>query len=104
LLINAFNQAHLNPSVNFHRPCFFPEIRTDPKGKARKVYRSETMMTPAEKLKALPKAKEHLKPGVTVEILDGLAQKFSDNHAADCLLKARQQLFTTIHARTQSTG
>jgi transposase InsO family protein len=35
-LINAFNQAHLNPYLNFHRPCFFPEIRTDQKGKARK--------------------------------------------------------------------
>ena len=36
-LINVFNQEHLNPYVNFHRPCFFPEIRTDPKGKERKI-------------------------------------------------------------------
>ncbi len=24
-LINDFNQRYLNPYLNFHRPCFFPE-------------------------------------------------------------------------------
>jgi transposase InsO family protein len=103
-LINAFNQEHLTPYLNFHRPCFFPETRTDPKGKERKVYRYETMRTPYEKLKALPKAKDHLKPGITFEILEATAHRLSDNHAADLLQKARQQLFTTIHDRTQNTG
>jgi len=56
-LINVFNQEHLNPYLNFHRPCFFPEIRTDPKGKERKVYRYEMMMTPYEKLQTLPQAR-----------------------------------------------
>lgn len=36
-LINEFNRQHLNPYLNFHRPCFFPETRTDAKGKERKV-------------------------------------------------------------------
>lgn len=103
-LMNTFNQKHLTPYLNFHRPCFFPEIQTDPKGKARKVYRSETMMTPSEKLKAIPKAEDHLKPGITFEILEATAHRLSDNQAADLLQKARQQLFTTIHDRTQNTG
>jgi transposase InsO family protein len=103
-LINAFNQAHLNPYLNFHRPCFFPEIRTDQKGKERKVYRYETMMTPYDKLKSLPRATAQLNPGVTFAILDATAHQISDNQAADLLQKARQQLFTTIHARTQNTG
>ena len=38
-LMNTFNQKHLTPYLNFHRPCFFPEIQTDPKGKERKVSR-----------------------------------------------------------------
>lgn len=103
-LINAFHQEHLHPYLNFHRPCFFPETRTDPKGKERKIYRYEAMMTPYEKLKSLPQGETSLKPGVTFAILDATAQQFSDNHAADCLQKARQQLFTTIHERTQSTA
>lgn len=32
-LINEFNQQLLNPYINVHRPCFFPEISTDDKGK-----------------------------------------------------------------------
>ncbi len=103
-LINAFNQAHLNPYLNFHRPCFFPEIRTDQKGKQRKVYRYKTMMTPYDKLKSLPQAATLLKPEVTFEILDATAYQSSDNHAADFLQKARQDLFTMIHERTRKTG
>ena len=103
-LINAFNQEHLNPYLNFHRPCFFPEIRTDQKGKQRKVYRYETMMTPYDKLKSLPQAEAQLKPGVTFEILDATAHQISDNQAADRLQKARQHLFTMIHKRTRNTG
>jgi hypothetical protein len=68
------------------------------------VYRYETMMTPYEKLKALLKAEEHLKPGITFEILEAAAHQLSDNQAADLLQKARQHLFTTIHDRTQNTG
>ncbi len=65
--VNVFCADFLNPYVSFHRPCFFPEIVTDAKGKERMRYRYEQMMTPYEKLKSLPKADSHLKPGVTFE-------------------------------------
>ena len=103
-LINAFNQEHLNPYLNFHRPCFFPETRTDPKGKERKIYRYATMMTPYDKLKSLSQATKHLKPGITFAKLEATAHHLSDNQAADQLQKARQRLFTTIHERTPSTA
>jgi hypothetical protein len=103
-LINAFNQEHLNPYLNFHRPCFFPEIRTEANGKVRKIYRYERMMTPYDKLKSLPRAKHDLKPTVTFEILDVIAHQLSDTQAADRLQKARQRVFTTIHERTQNAG
>ena len=54
--------------------------------------------------KSLPQAEDHLKPGVTFEILDTTAHQLSDNQAADLLQKARRRLFTTIHERTQKTG
>jgi transposase InsO family protein len=103
-LINDFNQRHLNCYLNFHRPCFFPETRIDHKGKQRKIYRYENMMTPYDKLRSLPNAKDYLKPGVSFEILDKLAHQISDNQAADQLQKARQKLFKTIHGRTLKTG
>jgi transposase InsO family protein len=103
-IINAFNQQHLNPYLNYHRPCFFPETRIDHKGKQRKIYRYENMMTPYDKLKSLPSASDYLKPGVSFEILDTLAHQISDNQAADQLQKARQKLFKTIHGQTLNTG
>jgi transposase InsO family protein len=103
-LINDFNQQYLNPYLNFHRPCFFPQTRTDDKGKQHKIYRYENMMTPYDKLKSLPRAKDYLKPCVNFEILDRLAHQISDNQAADQLQKARQKLFKTIHGRTLKTG
>ncbi len=37
--IETFYERHFNPYLNFHRPCGVPEIRTDAKGKQRRVYR-----------------------------------------------------------------
>ena len=44
--INVFLSEFLNPYVNFHRPCFFPETYTDAKGKTRKRYRFEAIDDP----------------------------------------------------------
>jgi len=96
-LINAFNQAHLVPYLNFHRPCFFPETITDAKGKQRKRYRYEHMMTPYEKLKSLSEARQYLKEGITFDQLDALATQMSDNDAAAQLQRAKRQLFQRIH-------
>ncbi|OGS93228.1 MAG: hypothetical protein A2061_04910 [Gallionellales bacterium GWA2_59_43] len=85
-------------SVNYHRPCFFPETVKDAKGKERKRYRYEEMKTPYEKLKSLPKADEYLKPEITFKQLDVQAAKMSDNDAASALNNARKKLFQAISA------
>ena len=64
-LINEFNQKYLNPYINYHRPCFFPIVTIDAKGKQKKTYPYKAMMTPYEKLKSLPDAKQYLKPDIT---------------------------------------
>lgn len=43
-LVNAFCRDHLNPYVNFHRPCLFAEIITDAKGCQRKRYPYKLMI------------------------------------------------------------
>jgi transposase InsO family protein len=103
-LINEFNQSHLNPYINYHRPCFFPETITDGKGRERKVYRYGNIMTPYDKLKSLPDGGSYLKAGLSFEILDKVAHKISDNKAADQLQKARQELFNTINGQDWKTG
>ena len=100
-LVNAFCADYLNPYVNFHRPCFFPETITDKNGKERKRYRYEDMMTPYEKLKSLHKPSQYLKPGVTFKQLDAQAREMSDNDAALALNNARKKLFQTIFAASR---
>mgnify|MGYP001464060086 CR=1 FL=1 len=94
--VNAFCTNVLNPYVNFHRPCFFPETSTDATGKARKRYRDEDMKTPYETLKSVPDARQYLKVGITVEQLDAIAARITDNEAALALNHARSTLFQSI--------
>ena len=94
--LNQFNQEALNPYVNYHRPCLYPTITIDNKGKQKKKYEYKNMMTPYEKFKSLPKAKEYLKEGVTFKKLDDFAKAMTDNEAADFLQQQRKLLFKYI--------
>ena len=102
--LNAFCREFLNPYVNFHRPCFFAETLTDSKGKIRKRYRFENMMTPYEKLKSLPNASTFLKPGMSFAALDAFVAATSDNHAARQMNQARTRLFQSIQRRSKKTA
>lgn len=95
-LINTFTRTHLNPYLNFHRPCFFPVVITDAKGKQRKTYPYHAMMTPYDKLKSLPSAEQSLKPGMTLTHLDDRAMAISDNVAVKQLNEAKLTLYKTI--------
>ena len=99
--VNAFCADFLNPYVNFHRPCFFPETITDVKGKEHKRYRYADMKTPYEQLKSVPNASQYLKLGITVEHLDAIASRISDNEAALALNHARSTLFQSIAAASR---
>jgi transposase InsO family protein len=95
--VNAFTVELLSPYLNFHRPCHFPTEYTDAKGRIRKRYRYRDMMTPYEKLRSLPEAKNYLKPETTLKKLDAIAAGCSDNVAAQRLNEARTKLFQSIN-------
>jgi len=95
--VNHFTQQVLSPYLNFHRPCFYPEQTVDAKGRLRKRYRYEGMMTPYDKLKSLPDASQYLKEGLSFEYLKDLAHAMSDNEAASQLNRARAELFRSIN-------
>ena len=95
-VVNQFLHQHLNPDINYHRPCFLPVITTNAKGKQVKTYPYQAMMTPFEKLKSLDGTQQYLKPGITLETLDAIAMKINDNEAAKRRKEAKQQLFKTI--------
>lgn len=102
--VNDFCREHLNPYINFHRPCLFAETITDAKGRQRKCYPYRLMMTPYEKLKSLPRAEQFLKPGIRFDQLDAQACAMSDNEAAERLNNARAILFKTIFNRSKTAA
>lgn len=102
--VNVFCRDHLNPYINFHRPCLFAETITDAKARQRKRYPYRLMMTPYEKLKSLPQADTFLKSGITFAQLDVLASAMSDNVAAEQMNAARSALFKTIFNRSKTAA
>lgn len=99
--VNTFTVEVLSPYLNFHRPCHFPTEYTDQKGRIRKRYRYQDMMTPYEKFRSLPEVEAHLKSGTTLKELDAIASRYSDNDAARYLNEARAKLFQSINNSQQ---
>src|SRR5216683_7746571 len=89
--INAFYEQHFNPYLNFHRPCGVPELKTEPNGRIRRVYR--WYATPWEILRQLPGMAGYLKGDLTTEVLDRTAKLQSDTQAAMAMQEAKRKLF-----------
>lgn len=102
--VHAFCAEHLNPYVNFHRPCLFAEEYLDTKGKTRKRYPLDAVMTPLEKLTSLPNASDFLKPGVTLDALREKSRAMSDNEAVERLNTARNRLFQSLSKRSRNAA
>jgi len=98
--VSAFTRDVLSPYLNYHRPCFFPETVIDDKGRQRRRYRYELLDTPYQKLRSLPDAETHLRPGVSFEQLDLIANAKTDNQAAAELNQERRALFSRIRAKS----
>ena len=95
--VDAFAREELSPFLNFHRPCLFATERVDAKGKVRRTYRQEDVMTPLAKLRSLPDAAGFLKDGVTFDDLDRAAAARTGVQAAVALNRARGELFRKVH-------
>ena len=100
-MVSAFTTDILSSYLNFHRPCHFPTEFSDKKGKRRKRYRYEDMMTQYEKLKLLSEAAADLKSSMSFSHLDAIASAYSNNEAANRLSEARTQLFLWINKSQQ---
>jgi len=98
-LINKFCFKHLNPFLNFHRPCAFATNRVDKKGKVKKIYKSDDYQTPVDKLLTIPEVEKYLKNGATMETLKQMKLEKSHFDSAKEVSKARIKLFTEIRAK-----
>lgn len=95
--IGAFYREHMNPYLNFHRPCGVPELSTNGKGKQKRIYR--WYATPWEILRQLPDLARQLKPGITIELLDQRSRAESDTEAARRMQQEKAKLFDGMRKR-----
>jgi len=100
--INNYYRNYFNPYLNFHRPCGFPTIVTDEKGRKKRIY--HTYLTPYEALKRIRGADKFLKPNISFEKLDKIAYQYSDNEFAEILRKEEGKLFELIEKMDKRGG
>ena len=85
-------REHLNPYLNFHRPCGFATVSLDERGKRERQYKIEDYRTPFEKLQSLPEAESYLKPGLSLRELEKRALAISDTECARRMSAAKAKL------------
>ena len=96
--IHSFYRDHLNPYLNYHRPCAQPEVESDPKGRKRVRYKQ--YKTPFEALAALENPSRFLRNGLTVDDLKRVQMAKSDTDAARAMQQAKAKLFDRIQSPT----
>ncbi|GIU75963.1 MAG: hypothetical protein KatS3mg004_3050 [Bryobacteraceae bacterium] len=95
--ITAFYREHLNPYVNFHRPCAVPELQHMGQGKIERIYRR--WATPYELLCEVAQLEDYLRPGITAAQLETRSATQSDTEAALAMQEAKRELFRRIGRR-----
>ena len=98
--IQEFYSAHLNPYLNYHRPCAQADIEVDEKGRQQRRYRR--YQTPLETLLALSPPAPALLQGLSVAVLQRIAAAVSDTEAAQRMQQAKGKLFERL--RTPAEG
>ena len=94
--LQKFYTAHLNPYLNFHRPCGFATVSHDARGKRKRKYKVEDYATPYEKLKGLPDAAGYLKQKMSWARLDQQASSRSDTESAKRMGTAKATLLRKV--------
>ena len=92
--LHQFYTAHLNPYLNYHRPCAQADVEVDAKGRKRRRYRR--YQTPLETLLSLPNAQQYLRPGLTLATLKRISKLRSDTEAARLMQQAKRRLFEQL--------
>jgi transposase InsO family protein len=90
--VQKFYTAHLNPYLNYHRPCGFATVSVDARGKRQRRYPLSDYATPYEKFKSLGKAEQYLKTNLTLAQLDQTASHMSDTASAKRMGAAKSKL------------
>ena len=94
--LQRFYTAHMNPYLNFHRPCGFATVSEDARGRRKRKYKAEDYATPYEKLQALPEAAAYLKENMSLARLDQQAGSMSDTECAKKMATVKATLLRKV--------
>ena len=97
--IGEFYRRHLNPYLNYHRPCGFATVSLDERGKRHRQYKHGDYRTPFEKLQSLAEAEKFLKPGVSLQAMEREALAMSDTNCARRMGAAKAKLLQRCKAQ-----
>ena len=89
--LNSFYREHLNPYLNYHRPCAQAEVKIDEQGRKRVIYKR--YQTPLETLSLLDNPAQYLRGGLSLNALKRVAAAISDTDAARRMQQAKSKLF-----------
>ncbi len=92
--INSFYREHMNPYLNYHRPCAQADAKIDDKGRKRVTYKR--YQTPLETLSLLDKPAQYLRSGLSMNALNRVAAAISDTDAARRMQEAKNKLFQRL--------
>jgi transposase InsO family protein len=92
--LNSFYREHLNPYLNYHRPCAQADVKIDGKGRKRVSYKR--YQTPLETLSLLDKPAQYLRDGLSMNALKRVAGAISDTDAARRMQEAKSKLFEKL--------
>ena len=95
--MDQFYREHLNPYVNFHRPCAVPKVVIATNGKRRRLY--QRWATPFELLQESPDGESCLRPGVKLAELEHYANSQSDTEAALAMQQAKRKLLGRLKGK-----
>jgi transposase InsO family protein/antitoxin component HigA of HigAB toxin-antitoxin module len=95
--MDQFYREHLNPYVNFHRPCAVPKVVIAANGKRRRLY--QRWATPFELLQESPDGESRLRPGITFAELERYASSQSDTEAALAMQQAKRKLLSRLKGK-----
>ena len=97
--VQKFYTAHLNPYLNYHRPCGFATLEYGKRGKKKRVYPARNYQTPYEKLTSIPDWQQYLKQGINAKMLLQQATRVSDTEAAREMQKAKLTMLTECRTK-----
>lgn len=97
--VQKFYTAHLNPYLNYHRPCGFATLEYGKRGKKKRVYPAEDYQTPYEKLTSISDWQQYLKQGISAKILLQQATRVSDMEAAREMQKAKLAMLAACRTK-----